>query len=155
MVKTKISVIGFCLAKLLLVSAQAADSDEVWEALNLDTSPQYHHPKAALAGYLKQQKTKGKKNHFCIIGYRIRREAQQTQVAYVHWREGSQLILWEPVVEGSPVENGLIYSRRQWDLRTDVVATNQDINGSTYLISKPWLQRIRTDCAKKGTKFRL
>ncbi len=155
MLKTKTGGIWFCLAMLLLVPAQAADSKEVWEVLNLGCLPQYQQPKEALVGYLKQQKTKGKKNHFCIIAYRILRETQKTEVAYVHWPEGRRLILWEPVIEGRPVEDGLTYSRRQWNLRTDVVATDKDINGSTYLISKPWLRQLQYDCEKNGKKISL
>lgn len=153
MAKTISYGIWFFLAALLVVPAQAANSEEVWEVLSLSGLPQYHHPKRAVAGFLKQHKAKGKRNHFCIIAYRIRRANQNTDVAYVHWPEGQQLILWEPVVQGQPVENGLIYSRRQWDLRTDVVATDNDINGSSYLISKPWLQRVEADCVAKGKKF--
>ncbi|HEU4495414.1 MAG TPA: hypothetical protein VFR70_00005 [Flavobacterium sp.] len=44
-------------------------------------------------------------------------------------------------------------SRRYWDLDTDVVNTNNDIRGSTYLVGRAWVNEILCDCRKYGDSF--
>jgi hypothetical protein len=84
--------------------------------------------------------------HVCVVGYR----SPDATLAWVHWREGHRLILWEP---GEPwADDALLMSRRQLDLRTDVVATDDEIGGSTYLVTRAWVRAILADCARAGRR---
>lgn len=63
--------------------------------------------------------------------------------AWVLWREGSTLVLWEG-------EEELVHSRRILDLRRDVVATDKDVGSSTYLVSRTWVDALTKRCAREG-----
>jgi hypothetical protein len=39
------------------------------------------------------KESKHRVHHFCVLGYRLEDGDNQ---AWVHWKEGNQLILWEP-----------------------------------------------------------
>lgn len=83
-------------------------------------------------------------NDFCIVGYVARDSSKQ---AWILWRQGRKIILWE---RG---EMDLNFSRRTIDLRTDVVNTDSDLHGSTYLVTKAWVDNLTTICEKVGTKL--
>lgn len=87
--------------------------------------------------------------HFCAIGYR---DAEGT-VAWVHWREGDRLIFWLGRGDGSAPDDSLVLSNRKLDLKTDVVATEADVAGSTYLVTRAWVAAKLADCAAKGDKY--
>ena len=38
------------------------------------------------------------------------------------------------------------------DLRTDVVRTERDINGSTFLVTRAWVNDVLRHCAKDGAE---
>jgi hypothetical protein len=90
-------------------------------------------------------------NNFCVIGYRLR---AANEIAWVHWREAKAIILWEPRIDGNPGD-ALLRSRRYLDLERDVVETEADIKGSTYLISRQWLRGVLDDCASHGDRFEI
>ena len=67
---------------------------------------------------------------------------------WVFWPEKNILILFEPRIETTePVE--LFLSRRKLDLIKDVVPTEADLQGSTYLITAQWKDEKLKKC-KKG-----
>ncbi len=105
----------------------------------------------ALNEYLNAQPpSQQAKHHFCVVGYD---NGNNAKLAYVYWREGQKLILWEGSRFPEYAAQSLILSRRQLDLTQDVVATEADIAGSTYLVTKAWVAGVATDCAKQGTKY--
>jgi len=87
--------------------------------------------------------------HFCAIGYR----GAEGPVAWVHWREGNRLIFWLGRGDGSDAADALLRSNRSLDLKTDVVATEADVAGSTYLVTRAWVAAKLADCAAKGDKY--
>lgn len=87
--------------------------------------------------------------HFCIIAYR----GAGWSNAWMHWREGRMLVLWEGRGEPGYPDDSIAHSRRQLDLTRDVVPTPDDINGSTYLIDRPWLNRTLADCRAHGVSY--
>ena len=89
----------------------------------------------------------GAANNFCIVGYK---DSSGALTAWVHWVEGKALILWEPSQEGAA---SLIQSRRYLDLRRDVVATEEHVNGSTYLVTRSWVNHILSDCKSTGDRY--
>lgn len=87
--------------------------------------------------------------HFCAIGYRDPEGAR----AWVHWREAGRLILWLGKGDGSDSAEALLRSNRNLDLKADVVATEADVAGSTYLVTRSWVAAKLADCAAKGDQY--
>lgn len=85
---------------------------------------------------------------FCIVGYN---SPDAGQLVYVYWPRERQLILWD----GGNRTDSLIRSRRVLDLRKDVVATDADIGGSTYLVTRTWVAQKIADCAAHGRQYRV
>jgi hypothetical protein len=88
--------------------------------------------------------TKGPQ-HFCAIAYR----GPEGMNAWVHWREGNRLIYWP----GGASSESLRYSPRNLDLAKDVVASEADVAGSTYLVTKAWVAAKLSDCAARGDHY--
>lgn len=71
---------------------------------------------------------------------------------WVYWKEKNRLILFEPYQDSILPAKELYLSRRNLDLKKDVVPTIDDIHGSTYLITEESKQQYLTSC-KKGSHF--
>jgi hypothetical protein len=78
----------------------------------------------------------------CVVGLR---DDTYTR-AWVIWREGGRLILWQENTEG------LNNSVRNLSLTKDIVATPALIGTSTYLESRPWLNKLERLCANHGRR---
>lgn len=93
--------------------------------------------------------------HFCIIGYDPGPDdnGADGKMAYVHWREGQRLILWNSVSDPAYFEDSIKWARSNLDLTKDVVATEADINGSTYLVARAWVDEILRSCAARGAQY--
>ena len=85
--------------------------------------------------------------HFCVVTYPV-----GDGYAWVHWREGNQLIYWRGAADGPP-DDTIAFSTRQLDLAKDVVATDEDIAGSTYLVSRKWVDDRLADCKARGKRY--
>jgi hypothetical protein len=92
-----------------------------------------------------------KTQHFCIVGYQDRDGEQ----AWVHWTEGEQIILWRGANNPRGAKSSIARSRRVIDLRKDVVPAEADIKGSTYLVTRAWVDRILTACQASGNKYEI
>jgi hypothetical protein len=84
-------------------------------------------------------------NHFCIVGY----NESSDRYAWVYWREGNALILWEPNVN-DPMYPSLSWSRRYLHLNKDVVNSMAEVGTSTYLVTRAWVNKVLRDCRKMG-----
>lgn len=93
----------------------------------------------------RQEVATGQPQHFCVVGT-ISEDGAKT--AWVHWREGNMLILWEPGDEYQ-----LARSRRKLDLATDVAATEGELNGSTYIVTRTWVNAITSACQRTGAHY--
>jgi hypothetical protein len=88
-------------------------------------------------------------NHFCAVGYV---DPDGDRHAWLYWKEGNKLILWEPSsMPEYPLS--LCFSHRYLDLKKDVVKTLADVRGSTYLVTQDWVNKTLADCAKHGDRF--
>ncbi len=86
-----------------------------------------------------------KNNQFCVIGQKDNASVQ----AYVYWPTENKLILWVPHLYD---DKALVTSDRYLDLKTDVVEGN-DVHGSTYLITRSFVNAILKACDEQGDKF--
>ena len=98
--------------------------------------------RAPLVEYLRSRHiTHGAK--VCILGEQA---SDGSKWAWVIWPVGKTMILWG----GS--ESTMVSSRRILNLKRDVVATESDVKGSTYLVTAQWVSKQKTRCAQYGTQ---
>jgi len=90
--------------------------------------------------------------NFCVVGYQF---SSGERLAYVYWARKNRLILWEGGTDAETRARSIARSRRPLDLRRDVVESDADIGGSTYLVTRGWVQRKIDDCAKHGRRYRV
>jgi hypothetical protein len=88
--------------------------------------------------------------HFCIVGYR---EANGDEWAWVHWREGRRMIFWAG--RGGPDDRreSIARSQRSLDLDADVVASEAAVAGSSYRVTRRWVDTRLADCAARGSHY--
>jgi hypothetical protein len=115
----------------------------------LDEIPEFRNPEAALVALLDQRGASGT-HEFCVVAFREGKEER----AWVWWKQGNALILWEPET-GPDAALALVHSRRFLDLEKDVVATDEEIAGSTYRVSHPWVTSLLRNCEMHGKSFRI
>ena len=89
-------------------------------------------------------------NNFCVIAYESK-EKQSPNYAWVYWKEKDAMILWEPVEIGEKVD--LTYSRRYLDLTKDVVNNEEELHGSTYKVTRNWVDNTLSECKKYGQEY--
>ena len=131
--------------------AQPKEAPGQASAIGVPTSitgvPLFANPQLALGALVRRDATTTQ-NHFCVIAYRF---GNGELLAWVHWLERNAIILWEPRVDGR--DRALIWSRRYLRLDRDVVSSDEELHGSTYRVTKSWVQGIIADCASIGSHF--
>jgi hypothetical protein len=85
-------------------------------------------------------------NSFCALGFLT---GDGIKSAWVVWKEGRQIVLWD----GGTAS--LDASRRKINLKSDVVAREDDLHGSTYLVTQTWVDDITRACDRDGTTLRV
>ena len=108
----------------------------------------YPAPERALEELVAQKGTVPS-NHFCVVGYR---RSSGDDHAWVHWKEGRVLVLWEPAADVK-YPASLTTSRRFLNLDRDVVDSEADVKGSTYLVTRAWVKQVADDCTRNGDQF--
>jgi hypothetical protein len=147
-----------CLAaflSLLVVTAHAKDEYPEFGTkpsgrFVVSKSSYFSHPERALKTRIAFDKKNPSTNHFCIVGYNW---ADGNTAVWVHWKEERVLIDWGGSVYQDSRDKGLITTRRNLELDKDTVATADDINGSSYLVTRGWWEGVAKDCDAHGEKF--
>lgn len=139
---------GLLTGFLLLLSCAGHKPAQTFKVAS---NPDYAHVEASLAELVNERATKPL-NHFCVIGYK---PPAAEPVVWVHWLEENRLILWEPysAEAGADQKKDILRSRRNLNLATDVVASEADLHGSTYRVTKAWLDQTLADCQAAGEKY--
>lgn len=139
-------------AILLLLSASPRPSHAatvIQDPFSVPEDPGFRPVEATLRTLL-DRRHQGRVSHFCVIGQRLDDGSRQ---AWVHWREGRAIILWEPVLDG--VAN-LRWSRRYLRLGRDIVPDDDPrLSSSTYLTGIGWFRDLVAQCNAMGSTFRL
>jgi hypothetical protein len=130
-----------CSVLWIAVALTTAFAQEM-TPVNVGAIQEFAKPESALRELVNAKKG-GATNNFCIVGYK---DEAGTVTAWVHWVERNALIFWEP-------PEPLAQSRRYLDLRRDVVASDDQLKGSTYLVTKPWVKRLLADCKAVGSPY--
>ena len=124
-----------------LLRAQTVAPEGDGRAFDFASDPAFRDYKHVLTEFAHKHRPKAG-NDFCISGFYTR---DNLKSAWVIWRQGRQMILWEG-------QQNLDDSRRDLHLASDVVPTEDDLRGSTYRVTKAWVKRIRVVCEQSGVK---
>lgn len=106
----------------------------------LASDPAFAHYQAPLLAYLRSQHAPHDWQ-VCIIGEQA---ADGTRWAWVIWPRGQRMILW-----GGGAST-LIGSRRILDLTADVVASEDQLHGSSYRVTRTWVAQQMSRCRRSG-----
>ena len=110
----------------------------------------YGPPKPALMQLLLGESKNGTTNQFCVVGYEY---ANGIVNVWVHWLNEQRLLLWNSNSDQELREHGLVTAQRDLALGEDTVETEDDIKGSTYLVTRAWWQAVAKDCAAHGQSY--
>lgn len=143
------------LSALSLLGAAVSAAPAHDETFVVDQEPGFRPVQAALESYAGGKTGQEGVQHFCVIGYRVQHSSQSEafKFAWVYWHEGQRLVHWKPAATDVDPKETLIRSRRDLDLRKDVVASPRELGASTYRIDQPWLRRLLADCRQRGQSF--
>jgi hypothetical protein len=113
-------------------------------SFDVTTDPDFQNYRQVLTTFAAKHRPNAE-NTFCVLGLLSR---DNTKGAWVFWREGNRIIFWE----GSP---DLDSSRRKLNLKSDVVATVDDLHGSTYRVTQSWVADMTNICDRSGVKVQV
>jgi hypothetical protein len=126
-------------AVLLLLTPQL-----LWAApFDVRDDPVYGKAKAAVVGYARARHASGL-NNFCVLG-QLADHGEKT--AWIIWRQKHEIILWE----GQDL--AWVRPRRVLDLNRDTVKSDDDLHGSSYLVTRKWVDDLISECRKAGLQI--
>ena len=139
--------ISLALAAFAILGTGVAAASSHSEAAIFDVKGDKHfsHYREPLMRYLRNRGAR-KPTNVCILG---EQHTDGTKSAWVIWRAGNTMLLWDG--GGS----SMVASRRVLDLTRDVVASDGDLHGSTYLVTNRWVEGQADRCQRLGTNVRL
>ena len=112
-------------------------------SFDLDADPDYRNYRQAVVTYLASRHSRADA-HVCVLG---ERDGGGDRTVTVWWKEGARLIQWEGR------ESKLATSISNLDLKRDVVASEDDLHGSTYLVTRAWVAGFEARCTRSGKSF--
>ena len=91
-------------------------------------------------------------NHFCVVGEELRSPGEKRPwvSAITFWQEAGDIQGYNQGYPDDPVTNLNTPGALHVDLATGVVPTPDDINGSTYLVDRAWVDRLLRNCWRHG-----
>ncbi len=137
---------------LFETTAQAQDPGDV--ALDFRSDPAFGDPTIPLREFLRDRHVHSRRaQHFCAVGYQS--PGGEDKRAWIHWTEGGKIILWRGASDPESAKTAISRSRVSKDLKKDVVPTEADIKGSTYLVTRAWVNHLLSDCRARGAKYEI
>lgn len=91
-------------------------------------------------------------SHFCVIvatGSTAPPDNKFTW-AYVYWREAAQLYTFG---QSDEAMSDMTEFKAPLDLKKDVVATERQLKGSSYRVTRAWVADVLRHCATAGTQI--
>jgi hypothetical protein len=144
--------LSVCLLYCLSVASFGAFAQDAADKFfDTRTAQYFGNARAPLVEFLRSElPLKQPRHRFCIVGYE---SADGAKRAWVHWREGNKILLWEGSTEPKSAKSAIKLSRSRINLRKDVVKSDNDVAGSTFLVTEAWVNKIETDCRENGVKY--
>jgi hypothetical protein len=112
--------------------------------------PYYKDPQIAMKNLVAAYRKNHRTNRFCVVGYQWK---SGNVHVWVLWREEERQLLWGGALDPDSRAKSLIGVNRSLKLGKDTVKTDNDINGSTYLVTEQWWHAVADDCMKHGEKY--
>ncbi|WP_133251259.1 hypothetical protein [Pokkaliibacter plantistimulans] len=127
-------------------------SDENQPTSRFDTSANsyFSFPEPSIQARIARSGKNDQINHFCIVGYQWGNGNMQV---WVHWQEQKEIILWQGGDDEETQIASMALARKELVLGRDTVKSEEEINGSSYLITESAWHDIVNDCAKNGRQF--
>lgn len=138
--------VGVWISTLVALSANARTADK-W--FTLDSSDQYPNWREQVQELVDSSQAVSP-TKICVVG--VGDGDASTVQAYVIWRDHHRLITWIPSKDDP---HSLANQTRVLNLETDVVASDRQVAGSTYLVTRPWLHDLERHCRIFGTTLTL
>src|SRR5713226_6998574 len=140
----------------LLLTGTCFSQEKVVKRIPVREHPSYGpYVVPALKGLVAQY-GKVRKNHFYVGRVRLLESGYHSVLVY--WKENRALVLWEPGRgydrHGYPdPKYDLAATRRYWRLDKDVVPTQTDIGGSSFVITQQEARDWMEDCISYGESY--
>lgn len=129
-----------------------AVSDSALGRIKPSAVPSYRDPRSTIRYLVANEEQNRRRNRFCVVGYKYPSGMKQ---AWVLWEEERLLMLWDGSLYADTRLKALTMARRNLKLGRDTVATENDINGSTYIVTVDWWISIADDCRKHGEQYEI
>ncbi|GLQ96543.1 hypothetical protein [Dyella mobilis] len=127
---------------LLMPAGSFAQSGTTY--FRLSSNSHYDQYRSRLVEYLRSRHDRHA-TRFCLFGSKDETGA----IATIIWPDGQEIIDWGGNREA------LIQSISILHLKTDVVPTEADIHGSTYLVTRQWVKDQEALCEQYGETVRI
>lgn len=69
------------------------------------------------------------------------------EYSYAYWKEDKSIIILHLPLKKNTASYDWLYGKARVDLELDVVPTQKDIGGSSFLVDRSWVNRILKKCA--------
>lgn len=129
-----------------------AVSDTATGRTKASSNPYYKDPAKAIRYLVARSGKNQQRNRFCTIGYKM---PQGYSMVWALWEEERTLLLWRGSSDADMRLAGLAMARHSLVLGRDTVPTENDINGSTYLVTVDWWISVADDCRKHGEQYEI
>jgi hypothetical protein len=130
---------GLVMAAILVLTQQ-----QVWAAtFNVKDDPIFGKAAPVITAYAHARHAKGV-NNFCVLG---RLSDDGGKSAWIIWRQNREIILWEGQDLSSTPPRLLL------DLDKDVVESEADLHGSSYLVTRRWASNLISECKRTGLQI--
>ena len=145
-VKTS-AIRAFLVGSLTLTMAIPVAAGENSEApvFDVKSDKDFADFRKPLASFLRSRHAK-LPTTVCLLG---EQHVDGTKSAWVIWPGGHTLLLWDGGA------SSMAASRRALDLSHDVVASDDEVAGSTYLVTRAWVAGQMERCRQFGTTVSL
>lgn len=128
-------------ASLALLSAMTQSAPTYFK---LSSNPAFAKYRPALVDYLRGQHYRSA-TRFCLFG----RKDGSGAIATIIWPDGQQIIDWGGNDAALADATSIVH------LKTDVVPTENDLHGSTYLVTRQWVEDQQTICKQQGVTVQI
>lgn len=147
--------------------ARASAAEEGYAPPGVDlAAPRAHPDWPCLASLLQQivdDDERARGLNVLHIGRVVSKPASDSDFVRVYWPRRRAILIVQlnragcadPHERYDPAALGWYRTKARIDLEHDVVPTAEDIHGSNYLVSRPWVEAVIEECTRHGTALKL
>jgi hypothetical protein len=132
----------FLLLALFSTPCRAQDPAAA-QVFDISKDGDFANYRQVVTSYIGKRQTQ-KTTQVCLLG---KTASDSSKMAWLIWEAGQEIVLYD---QG---ETNLKHSRRKLNLKNDVVETEAELNGSTYLVTRAWVTQLQLQCQQYGSIF--